>query len=280
MYKNESFGKKIQCFDVKPEDIRTRFETRTPAHINMFAIKVTKLNESDFILPDDILDNHTVTDTLQFYTYSTHIKYRLITSANTFNDATKLSVKTFEIRGFDVNETDLNFIKGFNNLVTFKATYIINIDLAKWDDLLLVPISYTDDEDSQSVEANAIKFSRFGKRLKILDLGSNNMNNSAMSRILQIFLNTSIDTIETITISCNQLTMIPKEITLFKSLVELFIGDQKNIREYKLPSRSLHFSHCKAVKKIFIQGICKRRSWGIAEIDPEAFGGNIFIICI
>ena len=263
------YERRIYCTKVlESDDIRSLFEKRTPAVIQDLEMNFYRLNDSDVLLPEDFLGNHTFTNIMVLKAQESpyaYLGYRLIAHDNAFNLATKKSLKRLELIGFDMNGTDLRFLNGFHRLETFMANHITNIGLAKWE-TLLIPAAENGNEFANW----------FGFNLGNLYLNFDGMNDSTTKYILQVFLNISTNSLELLEISDNILTRIPEEIKWFKRIasISLMGGSSPTDLIGVITAGSLNFSHRTLHSQLWIDLSFN----SISRIDPDAFEGKIIVI--
>ena len=256
----------LSCKDVSTKEIQWTFEKSTPFQFDQLHIEyIEEIDQMDIFIPKDFLMNHGVNNTIWLKSENL-LNYRLRIHPNAFNDITKNSVRWFFMEGFDMNGiVDLTFIKGFHQLVEFRITNSFNIDMVVWDKTLDFGLS------SNDISLNNYSNTSFHIFLETLTLSYNNMSDEAMSQILQIFLNLSANSINTIDINANKLTNIPKEISLFKKLQRFYSDNQRNSGS-SIPILSIDsltfYNRIDSIMTITLSNN------GIEKVEPGAFRGN------
>lgn len=184
---------------------------------------------------------------------------------------------TFSISGCDLSDLDFSFLDGFHELSALQFESCRNFHFNGFKNFPELKRLETIRFDScYGLEQETMTFPRLHHGLYALSLSYNELDNAAVSRILDWALygiaNSSDqgvaghETMAILTLSGNKLNRVPDQINKFANLDQVFLGS--NLAPLTVPRGSLAFH----VKPTYVD----LESSSVYSIEDGAFSGNIF----
>jgi len=265
-------GGLIACDKIPLAEVQQIFLRNTPADIDTF--ELTPLASEASIIPADLLASHRVTDKIQLdCPFQIGGRYKLQVDRNAFATSRNTTLKVFigyRTGNCDAIQLDFSFLTGFEQLTEIYISDSTNIEQAsKWADFPLLPkltsltIAFCTGLDNWAV------FPVLENGLSLLSVPINGLHDETVGRILDWALQSSSQTLKTLSLDNNALTTIPKQIPLFIRLTELHLNYQQTPPGLsRIETGSLIFGS-EPVNYLFLDVA------GVRTIEPNAFQGAL-----
>lgn len=223
---------RLECNGIASDDVRRVFNRTHSTEVNKLLLK---LNESDEIIPADLIGNKRITS-IELECPSS-IDYQVSIDPRAFRSS-RNETDFLYIAHCNLSRLDFAFLSGFDHLYALRVAYSSGLHLSL-PSLPALP-SLSDlaiDTDSGLKELK--RFPTLFKGLDHLALGGNNdLDDESFSRILEWVLNSSRNSLYALFLISNPLTIIPRQFSSFTNLTYLTIFD--NAKPLTIKADSFH----------------------------------------
>ena len=272
-----SLGGILLCDKVSLANVSNIFKRTSPVNWYQFHLN---LSPSDFnkTIPSNLLGNHTA----KFFGLKCPApvqqkqNYLIKIHPNAFQSPKSADLKdhysSFEIDRCDISQWNLNFFSGFDRFAALYIGNASNFHLANWTSMPPLPYLSHLYIANGAIELNQwANFPNLTVGLLGLHIFDCEINDAAMNRILNWAVKTSAN-ILALDLFGNNLTKIPHQISSFKKIEYINLGNQKTTIPTLSANGSFAFPKNHSISYIVAPGN------KITSIQPGAFQGCAFFM--
>ena len=255
----------VACNLVSMINVTHVFERIPAMQWPALVLRLTSSDENRTI-PADLLGNHT---TVGVRFVCPHHGYPLRLNRNAFRSSKQL-IEFLYVDECDVGQLNFNFLAGFDKLWVIAFTHTQNNHLANWT--IMPPLCNLASLYIRNATRNDLnqwtQFPNLTRGLHDLCLDGNEINDVEIDRILNWTLKTSANSLEYLSLERNNLTKIPRQISLFTKILFVRLDHQKTDIQiitngsFRIPAHNY----------IIVSQFSAKNS-NISSIQPGAFQG-------
>ena len=266
-------GYVVECYQALIDDVVNIFKRTTAAKLKTFRFTLSELDPSsskNITIPSDLLNNHTVSYDIVL-DCPVNKPYVEI-DPDAFRSSKNLT-QQFKLEYCEFYQFDFQFVEGFEKLSILSFSSIQNFNLANWMNIPALPsLSQLDIYQSKGLNEWTALPQLHSTGLTLLRIDRCELLDDSMNYILNWTVENSNQTLKTLNLIGNNLTIIPSQIPSFTSLESLDIHYEQSSGIAKIPTGALNFNS--PVTNLIMSDD------HIEIIEPGAFQGNLNIYLV